>query len=100
MNKIQKGGWALQEAQLHCGIKDKRLFTPVSTRFSYLIHLLRSLTDNKPVIEYLYGSMPGIHDNICASRPSLDDWYFIQIIVTSMNRIVVSIILDQCNGEE
>ena len=32
--KIQKGAWDLWEAQLHCGIKDKRLFTPVLTRLA------------------------------------------------------------------
>ena len=31
MKKIQKGAQALWEAQLHCGIKDKRLLTPVLT---------------------------------------------------------------------
>ena len=31
--KSQKGAWALWEAQLHCGIKEKRLLTPVLTRF-------------------------------------------------------------------
>ena len=43
----------------------------VLTRFVYLIHTLRSLLDNKPLIEYLYGSMSGIHDNIRARRPSV-----------------------------
>ena len=71
--KIQKGVRALWEAQIHCGIKEKRLLTPVSTRFSYLIHSFRSLLENKPAIEYLYGTIPGIHDNIRARRPSLFD---------------------------
>ena len=33
-NKSQKGGRALWEAQIHCGIKEKRLLTPVLTHFS------------------------------------------------------------------
>ena len=32
--KIQKGARALFEAQLHCRIKEKRLLTPVLTRFA------------------------------------------------------------------
>ena len=71
--KIQKGARNLQEAQIHCGIKEKRLFTPVSTHFAYLIHSFRSLMGNKPAIEYLYGTVPGIHENIRARRPSLVD---------------------------
>ena len=55
--KIQKGGRDLREAQIHCGIKEKRLLTPVSTRFAYLIYSFRSLLENKPAIEYLYGTM-------------------------------------------
>ena len=70
------------------------------TRFSYLIHSFRSLLDNKPAIEYIYGSIPGIHDNIQARTPSPVDWGFIQIIVTSMNLIVGSIILNQCSCKE
>ena len=44
--------------------------------------------------------MPEIHDNIRARRPSLVDWEIIQIIVTSMKRIVGSIVLHQCSGKE
>ena len=44
--------------------------------------------------------MPGIHDNIRVSRPSLVDWEVIHIIVTIMKRIVVSIVLNQCSGKE
>ena len=33
-NKSQKGEMALREAQLHCGIKDKRLLTSVSNRLA------------------------------------------------------------------
>ena len=51
--KIQKGERDLQEAQIHCGIKEKLLLTPVSTRFAYLIHSFRSLLENKPAIEYI-----------------------------------------------
>ena len=36
--KIQKGARALWEAQLHCGIKDKRLFAPILTCFAYMTH--------------------------------------------------------------
>ena len=50
--------------------------------------------------EYLYGSMPGIHDNIRARRPYLVDWEVIKIIVTSMKHIFISIILNQCSGKE
>ena len=32
--QIQKGAQALWEAQLHCGIKEKRLLTPVLNRFA------------------------------------------------------------------
>ena len=93
---IQKGARYLQDAQIHCGIKEKRLLTH---HFSYLIQSFRSLMDNKPAIQYLYGTMPGIHDNIRARRPYLVDWGVIQMIVTSMKRIVVSIILNQCSGK-
>ena len=98
--KIQKGARALLEAHIHCGIKQNRLLTPVLTRFAYLIHSFRSLLENKPAIEYFCGTMPGIHDNIRARRPSLVDWEVVQIIVTSMKRIVGSIILNQCSGKE
>ena len=93
--KIQKGARALQEAQIHCGIKDNRLLTPVSKRFIYLIHSFRSLMENKPAIEDFYGTMPGIHDNIRAMGPSLVDWEVIHIIVTSTKHIVGSIVLNQ-----
>ena len=91
--KSQKGAQAFREAQNHCGIKENCLPTTVSTSFAYLIHSFRLLLENKPSIEYLYGTMPGIHDNIQARRPSLVDWEVIHTIVTSMKRIVGSIIL-------
>ena len=56
--------------------------------------------ENKPAIDYLYGTMPGIHNNIRERRPSLVDWYVIQMTVTSMKRIVVSTALNQCSGKE
>ena len=98
--KSQKEVRALWEAQIHWGIKEKRLLTTVSTRFAYLIHSFRSLLENKPAIEYLYGKMPGIHDNIRARRPYLVDWEVIHMIVTIMKRIVGSIVLNQCSGKE
>ena len=99
-DKSQKWEWDIQEAQLHWGINYKHLPTPVLTRFAYLIHSFRYLLDNKPEIEYLYGSMPGIHDNIRARRPSLVNWEVIQIIVTNTKRIFGSIVLNQFYGEE
>ena len=48
--KSQKGAQALREANIHCGIKEKRLLTPVLDRFEYLIHSFRSLMENKPAI--------------------------------------------------
>ena len=98
--KIQKGARALREAQINCGIKEKRLLTPILTRFAYLIQSFRSLLENKPATKYLYGTMPGIHDNIRARRPSLVVWEIINMIMTSMKRIVVSIVLNQCSGKE
>ena len=98
--KIQKGARDLWEEQIHCGIKEKHILTPVLTRFAYLIHSFRSLLENKPAVEYLYRTMPGIRDNIQARRPSLVDWEVIHIIVTSMERIVGSIVLNQCSGKE
>ena len=59
-----------------------------------------SLFDNKPAIEYLYGSIPGIHENIQARRPSLVGWEVIQMILSSMKRIIDRIILNQCSGKE
>ena len=44
--------------------------------------------------------MPGIHDNIRARRPSLVDWEVIHMIVTSMKRIVGSIVLNHFYGKE
>ena len=44
--------------------------------------------------------MPGVHDNIRARMPTLVDWEFIQIILTSMKRIIGSIILNQLYGKE
>ena len=96
---IQKGGRSLQEAQIHFVIKDNRLLTPVSNRFAYLIHSFWSLLENKPTIEYLYGTMPGIHDNIRAGSPSLVDWKFIHMIVNSLKLIFGGIILNQCSGK-
>ena len=52
------------------------------------------------MIEYIYGSMPGIYFNIYASRPSLVNWEFIQKTVTIMKRIVCIIILNQCSGKK
>ena len=71
--KIQKGAGSLWDSQIHCRIKENCLLTPVSTSFAYLIQYFSYLLDNKPAIEYLYGNMPGIHDNIRARRPSLVD---------------------------
>ena len=98
--KSQKEARALREAHINCGIKEKRLLTLVSTRFAYLIHSFRSLLENKPAIEYLYGTMPGIYDNIRSRRPSLVDWEVIHIIVTSIYCIVGSIVLNQFYGKE
>ena len=94
-NKSQKGARDLQEAHLHCRIKYKRLLPPVLTRLAYLIHSFRSLLDNKPAINYLHVSMPGIHDNIRERRPSLVEWEVIRIIVSRMKRIVGNIVLNQ-----
>ena len=98
MKKSQKGGRDIRDAHIHCGIKEKHILTPVLTHFEYLINSFRSLLDNKPAIEYLYGTMTRIHDNILARRPSLVDWEFIQMIGTSMKRIVGRLILNQCSG--
>ena len=98
--KSQKGARALWEAHIYCRIKDKRLLTPVPNHFAYLIHYFRSLMENKPAIEYLYGTMPGVHDNIRARRPYLVDWEVIHMIVTSMKRIIGRIVLNQCSGKE
>ena len=38
--KRQKGARALREAQIHCGIKEKRLLTPVLNCFVYLMECL------------------------------------------------------------
>ena len=92
--KSRKGAWALCEAQIHCGIKERWILTPVSTRFSYLIHSFRYLLGNKHAIEYLYGTMPEIHDNIRARRTSLVDWEVIHVIVTRIKRIVGIIVLN------
>ena len=98
--KSHKGARALQEAHIHCWIKEKRLLTPVSNRFAYLIQSFRSLLENKPAIENIYGTMPGIHDIILERRPSLVDWEVIQMNLTSTKRIIGSIILNQCSGKE
>ena len=98
-NKIRKGSRALWEAHIHCGIKEKRLLAPVLTPFAYLIHSVSSLLDNKTAIEYLYGTMPGIYDNIRARNPSLVNWEVIQIIVTSMKSIVGRIVLNHSSGK-
>ena len=98
--KSQKREQALREAHIHCGIKEKRLLTPVSNRFVYMIHYFSYLLDNKPEIEDLYGTMAGIHDNIRARMPSLVGWEAIKMIVTSMKRTVGSTALNQCYGKE
>ena len=90
-----EGARALREAQIHCGIKEERLLTHVSTRFAYLMHSFSSLLENKPTIDNLYVTMSGVHDDIRERRPSLVDWEFIQMIVTSMKCIVGSIVLNQ-----
>ena len=100
MKKIQKGARDLREAHIHYGIKKKCLLTPVLTRFAYPIHSFGYLLDNKPAIEYLHGTMPGIHGNIQARRLSLVDWEVIQMIVTSMKRIFGIRILNYCSGKE
>ena len=82
--KNQKGARDLREKHLYCGIKEKRVLTPVSTRFSYLIPSFRSLIDNKPAIEYLYGSIQGIHNNIRERKPSLVRQEVIEMILNSM----------------
>ena len=62
--------------------------------------LLQVPAGKKPTIEYLYGNMPGIHENIWARKTSLVDWEVIQIILTSIKCIVASIVLNQCSGKE
>ena len=44
--------------------------------------------------------MPGIHENIRAKRPSLVNLGVINIIVTSMKRIISSTVLKQWYGKE
>ena len=100
MKNIQKGAQALREAQLYCGIKEMRLLAPVLTCFTYLIHSFSSLLDNKPVIEYMYGSMTGIHENIWERRPSLVDWEVIQMILTITKCIIGSNVISQCYDKE
>ena len=85
----------LWDAHIHCRIKYKPLITPVLNRFAYLIHSFSSLMENKPTIEYIYGTMPGIHDNNREIRPYLVDWEVIQMVVTRMKRIVGNILLNQ-----
>ena len=51
-------------------------------------------------MDYLYGTMPGIHDNIRSRRIYLVDWEVIQMIVTSMKWIVGSIFLDKCSSKK
>ena len=94
----ERGLWDLWEAQIHWGIKEKHLLTPVSNRFAYLLHLFRSLMENKSSLEYLYGTMPGIHHNIRVRRPPFVDWGVIQMIVTIMKRIVGIILINQFSG--
>ena len=62
--------------------------------------ILQVPAGNKPAIEYLYGTMLGINDNIRARRPSLVEWEVIHMIVTSMKHIVGSIFLNQCFVKE
>ena len=57
--------------------------------------LLQAPAGKKRAIEYLYGPMPGIHDNIRTRRTALVDWEVIHNILTSMNRIVGNIVLKQ-----
>ena len=70
-------------------------FSPVLNHFSYLTHAFRYLLDNKPAIYYLYGTTPGIHENIRARGISLVNCDFIQMILTSMKPIFGSIFLNQ-----
>ena len=98
-NNIQTVAQAIQEAQIHCGIKYNLILTPVFNRFAYLIHSFRSLFDNKPTIGYLYVRIPRIHEKIWERRNYLINWEAIKMILTSMKCILRSTILNQFYGK-
>ena len=73
-NKSQKGSVALIQAQKHCKLENFSLIAPSKNRFSYIFHSFKILLMNKDAIEYMYGPMPGVENDIKTRKPSYEDW--------------------------
>ena len=69
-NKSQKGAVALIQAQKHCKLANVSLLYPSKTRFAYILHSLKIILMNKYAIEYMYGPMSGVGNEINNRKPS------------------------------
>ena len=97
--KSQKGATFLAQSQEHCGLRPKRMLTPVKTRFAYLIHSFRALLENRPAIDYLYSEKPGMSAKLRERKPSWQDWEVTQMIISTMKSVVTSTTLNQACGK-
>ena len=62
--KPQKSAVALIQAQKHCKLANVCLLAPATTRFTYIPHSFKILLTNKDTIEKMYGSIPGVGNDI------------------------------------
>ena len=90
-NKSQKGSVALIQAQKHCKLENVRLLAPDKNCFSYISHSFKSLCMNKDDIEYMYGPMPGVCNDINTCKPSNGYWDVVHVVVYSMKEVVASV---------
>ena len=83
-NKSQKGDVALIQAQKHCKLASVRLLTPSKARFAYILHSFKSLLMNNDSIEYMYGPIPGVGNEIKTCKPSDEYWEVVHLVVHTM----------------
>ena len=62
--KSQKGAIALIQTHKHYKLANVCLITSSKTRFKYILHSFKSIPMNKDSIEYMYGPIPGVVNDI------------------------------------
>ena len=63
-NKPQKGAIALIQTHKYYKLAIVCLITSSKNRFEYILHSFKSLLVNKDAIEYMYGPIPGVVNDI------------------------------------
>ena len=87
-NKSQKGGVDLVKTQKYCKLTNVCLLAPDKTCFSYILHSFKIPIINKDTINYMYGPMSGVGNDINTCKPSYEDWEVVHVAVHAMKEVV------------